>query len=472
MSLHSWLQSCSVKSDPMTHSCRLCIGGVLALLALAPLDCRHAISEKKSSTAEKKTADAPSELRADEVTDVDKDAPPEKNAAPAGATAPEPPEWEIAAERERQRIQRERQTRAKADWKIAIRTDTATIVPCQPMYVTIKVTNATSQARKLDELLESSEIYVLVGRKGAKVPLVDQSRWWQKMIVCFDADEKEVRLVPGFGSVFSDRMLTTPRDDVGRSQNADGSWPPPPKAARVFGKPGEYNVYAAVVDRSSKQYVFEVLRSEPLSVSVREPTESESPYVDFFRDGNQIPPLYGFSEVDEEVFQKLRDLRPPERIERMVAFNRRVYAETIDKLRDMLARHPDPPVADDIRHFLMAKLNWSAKRYDEKGRDLGYDREVLAAAIQHYLEIAPERKQLRRQGIDSWDELSTRFDLDHAQPILQVLASWKASSPFYEDEAESQAALDEIIAKIEARYAQHARARAAAPRPKPKLPTD
>ncbi|HZL88152.1 MAG TPA: hypothetical protein VFB96_07220, partial [Pirellulaceae bacterium] len=91
---------------------------------------------------------------------------------------------------------------------------------------------------------------------------------------------------------------------------------------------------------------------------------------------------------------------------------------------------------------------------------------------QNYLDIAPERKQLRRRGINTWGDLSTRFDLDHSQPILQILASWKTSSPFYKDEVESQAALDQIIDKVETRYAQHAAKKAASPPPRPKVPTD
>lgn len=442
-----------------------CIGGVLALFSVAPLDCRYAAREQESVTPQNshdmpKAPELANQAREDDaattVAEEDWETP-ENSANSSNGSKPIEAPWRAAYRAESERMQREARARAQANLQISIRTDSTNIVPCQPMYVTIKVTNATDQARKLDELLGNTGIRVLVARRGEQPPVEDQSSA-EEMIVCGQFADEQEKVVPGKASVFFDRMLTIDRVDGSTYKN------PAPK--RILGEPGEYKVYAAVVDPSKR---FEVLRSEPLAVTVREPTESEAAYVAFFREGRQIPPHYGFSKVDEEAFGKLRGSGQPART---VAFRRTVDAETSDKLRDMLAKHPDPPVADDIRHYLMVLLIRSAQRYDERGHDLGLDREVLAAAAQQYLEIAPDRKQLRRRGIKTWRDLSIRFDLDHAQPILQILTSWKSPSPFYEDEAASQAALDEVIAKIEARYAQHARQRAAAPPSPPPLPTD
>jgi hypothetical protein len=461
----------------MTTSRIAWTGTILALAALLPLDCRQAVPPKASPTPEnsaqssneprarevaeaekeatpKESGDSPDAPRAREVSDVDVNALGEKSTEPA--SKPIEPPWQTAARTEMERHLRERRDRARADWHIALRTDSATIVPCQPFYVTIMVSNTTDQPRKLRELLDGSEIWILVGRNG------EQPRAVQK-----DSDGEEKNLltikyetvVAGRASVLFDRMLTTERVDGSTYNNSAPN--------RIFSEPGEYNVYAAVVGYPAN---FEVLRSEPLVITVREPVESEVEYVEFFREGRQIPPHYGFSKVDEEAFDKLRDLGRPERIERMVAFNRKVDAETIGKLRAMLAKHPDLLVADDMRYYLMVLLKRSAKQYDEKGRDQGRDRDVVADAAEQYLAIAPERKQLRRRGIKTWWYTSGQFNLDEARPIVQIVASWRASSPFYEDEVDSQAALDEIIAKIEAPLAQQARQRAAAPPPKPKPP--
>jgi hypothetical protein len=427
-------------------------GTILALAALVPLDCRQAIPPKTSPTPEN-SAQSSNELRADEVTDVDKNAPPEKSAPPASASAPVRPDWEIRHEAEMERIHRERRARAQADWHIALRTDSGNIVPCQPWYATIKITNSTDQPRKLRELLGNSQFWVLVGRNREYLRVVAKAGGSEPADPWAPSIHENV--VPGGASLLFDQMLTT-----------HGSTHNNPAPKRIFGEPGEYNVYAAVVDPRER---FEVLSSEPLVVTVRDPTDSEVPYVEFFREGRQIPPHYGFSAADQESIEKLRDLPRPDRSR---AFQRKVDLETIDKLREMLAKHPDPAVADDMRHYLMVLLTRSAWQYDDKGHRIGYDRAVLTAAAEQYLEIAPERKQLRRRSINTWRSLSSEFNLDHAQPVLQILASWKAASPFYEDEAESQAALDEIIAKIEARYAQHARARAEAEARKAKLPTN
>ena len=471
----------------MTHSRMLCIGGVLALLALAPLDCRQAILQKTTRPPEnsadsfsaprvrgvavadkeakpKSSGDSPDALRADEVTDIDENDTPGNSGKLSNATKPLEPPWRTAHRTERERIQRERQARARADWKIAIRTDSSTIVPCQPLYVTIKVTNTTDQARKLDELLRSSSIWVLAGRSSEQPRVVNKSSGEELIVFRQIADDQQT-VVPDRSSVFFDRLLTIEQIDGGWSQNADGSWSRTPEAKRIFDEPGEYRVYAAVVNSSKR---FEVLRSEPLVVTVREPAESEVPYVEFLREGRQIPPLYGFSKVDEEAYNKVLGQG-----QRTAAFRRKLNAESINTLRAMLAKNPDPPVADDMRHYLEVKLIEAAERYDDEGRYLGHDLDVLAAAARQYLDIDPNRKQLRRRSIKTWERLSTRFDLDHAEPMFQILASWRVSSPFYEDEVDLQAALDEIIAKIEARYAQHARARASAPPPKPKaLPTN
>jgi len=439
------------------------MGSLVALAAIVPLDCFHAIPEK-SSPAPEKSVESSSELRAREVSDADRNDPPEKSAEPADMAKPVEPPWRTAHRIETERIQRERRTQAYASWQITLRTDSEKIVPCQPLYLTIKVTNTTDQARKLRELFSFCEFWILVGKGG------EQPRVVKKTSSERDNEDANLlvinkeTLVEGRASVFFDEMLTVEKIDGGWSQNADGSWSRRHDAKRIFSEPGEYKVYAAVVDPHDR---FEVLRSEMLVVTVRVPTESEAPYVEFFREGRQIPPHYGFNKVDEEAFDKVRGQGL-----RTAAFERKLNREAIDKLREILVKHPDPPVADDMRQYLMIKLIGSAKRRDARGRDLGYDREVLAAAAQVYLDIAPERKQLRRRGINTWGDLSTRFDLDHSQPILQILASWKASSPFYEDEVESQAALDEIIAKIEAPLAQEARQKAAAPPPRPKVPTD
>jgi hypothetical protein len=449
----------------MTTSRIAWMGTMLTLAALLPVNCRDPISEKTTSTPEiggsqsgPLAGEVTDEPLAGKVSDTEKQATPETSADSATTTKSIEPWWRTANRVAREGIQRTRRNRAEADWRIALRIDAPTIVPCQPVYVTIKLTNTTDQARQLDELLASSKIWMLVGRYGEQ-PRVVSTAGVETDIGCgpFAGDQK--RIVPAKASVFFDRMLTIERVDGSHNNN-----PAPP---RIFNEPGKYNVYAAVVDQFIGPGPFEVLRSDPLALTVREPTESEVPYMEFFRDGRQIPPHYGFSRVDEVAFEKVRGQG-----QRTATFRRKVNAEAIEKLRAMLAKHPDPPVADEMRHYLMALLIQAAKKYDEQGRDQGDDREVLAAAAQQYLDIAPERKQLRRRGINTWGDLSTRFDLDHSQPNLQILASWKASSPFYEDEAESQAALDEIIAKIEAPLAQEARQKAAALPPKSKVPTD
>ena len=430
----------------MMHSHMACIGGVLASCLVAPLDCHRAASENASAEPIK-TVDSSEALVASEATGAAKGTSPEIRPAAPLASPTIRPAWEVAAERERERNQRERQTGARADWRMTMRIDTPNIIPCQPLCVTTAITNISGGVRKLDELLDQAQICIFAGRTGEKPQLVVQG---------FDTrySDGEEHLVSAGGSRFIDGMLTV--------EWVDGSWSD--EAKRIFREPGEYEVYAAL---THSIYRFEVLRSEPVLLRVKEPTDAEVPYVQFFRDGNQIPPLYGYDEVDQEAYDKVRGQGL-----RTAAFRRKLDAENIDKLREILSKHPDPPVADDIRHYLMVKLIGSAKRYDEKGHSLGHDVNVLAAAAQAYLEIDPQRKQLRRHGVGTWDQLSTRFDLDHAQPILQVLASWKASSPYYEDEVESQAALDAIIAKIEARYARHARARAEAEARKAKLPTN
>jgi hypothetical protein len=431
------------------------LGVALALFAIAPLDCQQAIPQKTPPTP-KRGADASSEVRAGETTDQDIDTPPKKIADVGIAS--EPP-WRAAHRAEMKRILDERRTRAQADWAIALRVDTTTIVPCQPLYVTVQVTNATDGRRKLDDLFASSDLWMLVGRKGEEPHLVKE--------LAIEGDVEGTNLfegsrgaeVAGRGSVFFDRILTTVRVT---GVHSDHSAP-----QRIFGEPGEYNIYAAVVGLPGK---VETLRSEPLAITVRPPTEAEAPYVEFFGEGRQIPPHYGFSKVEEEAFDK--QVRGKGQPGRTIAFQRRADAETIEKLRTMLAKHPDPPVADDMRFYFMKVLIRSASLFDDQGREHGFDREVLGDAARQYLDIAPQRKQLRRRSINTWSKLSTRFDLDHAQPMFQILASWKVSSPFYDDEVESQAALDKIIDKIESRYAEHARARAAARPPKPKLPTD
>ncbi|HUE72108.1 MAG TPA: hypothetical protein VMP01_14575 [Pirellulaceae bacterium] len=453
----------------MRHSPTVYVGGVLALLALVPLDCRRATSESTPPPAEN-SVDVSSELRAGEVTDVDKNAPPEKSADHAGMGKPRESPSLTAHRAAMDRIYRERWVHVQADWKIALRTDTATVVPCQPLYVTIKVTNATTKARKLDELFGDSEFWLLAGRSGEE-PRVVVKGVDVELVPVVPRHNEEPSVTAG-ASVFIDHMLTVERVDGGWVQNpADGSWSRTPDAKRIFSEPGEYYVYAAVVEPSKP---FEVLRSEPLAVTVRKPTQSEVPYVEFFREGRQIPPYYGFSGVDAQAFEKLKSLPQRESVKRIVAFQREVNAKTIDTLRAMLAKHPDPPIADDMRHYLMVKLISSARRADERGRQLGIDRDVIAEAAQVYLEIAPERKQLRRRSIKRWHGLTShQYPLDEARPVFQILASWKTWSPFYEDEVQSQAALAKIMDEIEAPLAQQARQRAAAPPPKPKpLPTD
>lgn len=442
------------------------MGSVLAICSVGALDCRRPVPEQASAETEK-SADMSDALVAREATDLDKDARPETRPNAPAATPGTQSEWEIAHQRERERIQRERQTRARADWQMTLRTDTPKIVPCQPLCVTIAITNKSGIARKRREVLGGSQVFILAGRKGDKPQVVVKGV--DVELVPVVPPNNEGQLVSAGASMFVDHMLTVERVDGGGTQNADGSWSRTPDAKRIFSEPGQYEVYVAIVDSFDR---FEVLRSGPLAVTVREPTESELPYVEFFRDGRQIPPHYGFSKVDEEAFDKLRELDEPEGI---VAFQRKVDAETIDNLRATLAKHPDPPVADDMRHYLMMLLFRSARKYDERGRHIGTDRDVLAEAAQVYLDIDPERKQLRRRSIKRWHGLSShQYPLEEARPIFQILASWKTWSPFYEDEVESQAALAKIMYEIEAPLIQQARQRAAAPppKPKPKLPTD
>ena len=432
--------------------------GMLMLLGVSSLDCREAISEK-SAPAVKQDADSTNALRTGNVTDSDVNERHVKTGDSTATTKEPRSNRDKVREAEIDRVRRE--TRSQAVWQIALRSDDPIIVPNQPLYVTIKLTNATDRPQPITELFGKFEIWLLVGPAGKRPRVVLKGG---------DGDDtnfvpfRSKTMVAGRAAAFYDQMVTTLRVDGSTSNSSEPE--------RIFNEAGTYQVYAAIVDGSSTPGWFEVSRSHPLTVTVRDPAESEAPYVEFFRDGRQIPPHYGRSKVDEEAFATLRNLRQPDHIERMVAFRRKVTAETVDKLRAMLSEHPDPPIADDIRHYLMVELISSARREDDRGRELGTDLDVLSAAAKIYLQINPQRKQLRRRSIMRWRSVSTQFDLDHAQPMIQILESWKTSPPFYEDEIDSLAALAKVIDEIEAPLARNARARAQAEARKAKLPTN
>ncbi|HUE72065.1 MAG TPA: hypothetical protein VMP01_14355 [Pirellulaceae bacterium] len=318
-------------------------------------------------------------------------------------------------------------------WKISVRSDQQSILPCQPLYVAVVITNESEQKLELRDLMRYSRVQIIAAPKGAGEKAVSS---WTQMEA-----ERFALIVPDNDKIVLPRNSVT-MDCLLSADTSNSKWAEMERPARLFEQPGDYELYAAVVNVFASSPI-EVQRSAPLRLVVREPAPNEREYVQFFEKGRQIPPIYAnFTGADVGIIQALTEL---------------------------IEKNPDSPIADDARDFLMHHLIRAA----ELPNDMGYDLKGLGAAAEQYLAISPERRQLRRRSIKRWLSLAGEFHIDDAKPVFDVMASWKGSSPFYEEDVDAQAALDRKIAELEARFAQEARQKAAADRSKSKpLPTN
>lgn len=323
-------------------------------------------------------------------------------------------------------------------WKLALRPELNEILPCQQLYISVSLTNNTDKPLALRDAMGGAQLRIFAEHKGNAPKLLHV--WGESAISRFALaiPDNDAPVEPG-RSVFMDCLLVVPPRSI--------DWLREKRPERLFEIGGNHRIYAALVNYFSDGAREILVRSEPVSLIIRQPNELESDYAEFFSKGQQVPPAYGgFG----------RDIDRPRMIE---------------TLTDLLAKHPNPPIADDARDFLMHGLVNGAKL--PNGSERRYDVKRLELAAEQYLNITPERKQLRRRSVKMWLNLSHDFRIDEAAPILKILASWKASSPYYKEETQSQTVMDKQIEEIYARFGDEARQKAAAPPPKPNpLPTD